>query len=402
MAYTFRRPKIFDSMVNSIPSLSFDTTKISKIQYLLIFSIREDEALYKAYLAKLIHFPTFWPIIVTFIMISIIHDNFISAFDRTHALFQANFYISVVNYAFMVIYTIAIAIQHYSSVCDEYVLSFSKFVLDRFFFGSLDDIIIVLVATTAGLHLLHTVNTQDCPSCDSPYAVVCCDSKYSNSPVFQRFMEHQEFPIGQIFFGYLSLKILPNYFKSMNRHVVIASWGILTAFVIAAYVWQKFPLKPFTVLFIVFFFCALYENERDKMATYLQGTNPPLLFVMIDFVIAGKDALNKERHILSLQVSQQKKDIERKLNLALVHQILPPKVAEQIIAGKQVAPEAFDEVTIFFSDVEGFTTICSQVTPDKVVNMLNDLYTVMDYCTSKFPLYKVETIGDAYMVSDIW
>lgn len=109
--------------------------------------------------------------------------------------------------------------------------------------------------------------------------------------------------------------------------------------------------------------------------------------------------MNKERHQLSLQVNQQKKDIERKLNLALVHQILPPKVAEQIIAGKQVAPEAFDEVTIFFSDVEGFTTICSQVTPDKVVNMLNDLYTVMDYCTSKFPLYKVETIGDAYMVS---
>jgi hypothetical protein len=32
------------------------------------------------------------------------------------------------------------------------------------------------------------------------------------------------------------------------------------------------------------------------------------------------------------------------------------------------------------------------------VRMLNDLYTVMDYCTSLFPLYKVETIGDAYMV----
>ncbi len=108
--------------------------------------------------------------------------------------------------------------------------------------------------------------------------------------------------------------------------------------------------------------------------------------------------MNKERDQLRATQEKSKKDIARKLNLALVHQILPPKVAEQIIAGKQVAPEMFEEVTIFFSDVEGFTTICSQVTPAEVVNMLNDLYTVMDYCTSKFPLYKVETIGDAYMV----
>ena len=272
MAYTFRRPKIFDSMVNSIPSLSFDTTKISRIEYLLIFSIREDEALYKAYLAKMVHFPTFWPIIVTFILISIIHDNFISAFDRTHALFLVNFYISVVNYAFMVLYTVCIAILHYSSKCYDIFVSFAKMVLDRWFFGSLDDIIIILVATTAGLHLLNVVHTYECPSCDSLYAVVCCDHTYSNSPVFQRFLKHQEFPIGQIFFGYVSLKILPNYFKSMNRHIVLLSWAILTGFVIAAYVWQHFRLKPFTVLFVIFFFCALYENERDKMATYLQGT----------------------------------------------------------------------------------------------------------------------------------
>ena len=55
-------------------------------------------------------------------------------------------------------------------------------------------------------------------------------------------------------------------------------------------------------------------------------------------------------------------------------------------------------MTIFFSDVVGFTNICAAVTPIQVVKMLNELYTVMDYCTSHFPLYKVETIGDAYML----
>ena len=84
-----------------------------------------------------------------------------------------------------------------------------------------------------------------------------------------------------------------------------------------------------------------------------------------------------------------------------MHQILPRKVAEQLIAGQTVQPESFEQVTIFFSDVEGFTKICAAVSPIQVVRMLNELYTVMDYCTSLFPLYKVETIGDAYMVRDL-
>lgn len=42
--------------------------------------------------------------------------------------------------------------------------------------------------------------------------------------------------------------------------------------------------------------------------------------------------------------------------------------------------------------------MAASVKPIHVVDLLNRLYTVMDYCASLFPLYKVETIGDAYMV----
>lgn len=58
-------------------------------------------------------------------------------------------------------------------------------------------------------------------------------------------------------------------------------------------------------------------------------------------------------------------------------------------------PSSFTKVTLFFSDVVGFTNICDAVEPWDVIDMLNQLYTVMDHLASHFNLYKVETIGDA-------
>jgi len=89
---------------------------------------------------------------------------------------------------------------------------------------------------------------------------------------------------------------------------------------------------------------------------------------------------------------------EQNISLSLLHQMFPKQVTALLRAGKPVPPEAFECVTIFFSDIEGFTTIASEVDPIDVVHLLNRLYIVMDYCASLLPVYKVETIGDAYMV----
>lgn len=94
---------------------------------------------------------------------------------------------------------------------------------------------------------------------------------------------------------------------------------------------------------------------------------------------------------------QQKKLAQAERSEELLFDVFPKHIAEAIRDGRKVDPESRQVVTIFFSDIVGFTNISSTLSALKVSDMLDRLYIQFDDLSRKHDVFKVETIGDAYM-----
>ena len=98
-------------------------------------------------------------------------------------------------------------------------------------------------------------------------------------------------------------------------------------------------------------------------------------------------------------IKEQKKLVEeeKEKSDALLLNILPYKVAEDLKLKGYTEPEEFKNVSVFFSDFVGFTEISSQISPKNLIEELNELYTTFDNIMQKYHCERIKTIGDAYM-----
>ena len=92
-------------------------------------------------------------------------------------------------------------------------------------------------------------------------------------------------------------------------------------------------------------------------------------------------------------LQRQKEETER-----LLTNILPPPIAQRLRREQQVIADSFEDASVLFADLVGFTAFSAEKTPTDLVIILNQIFSEFDRLVEKHNLEKIKMIGDAYMV----
>lgn len=115
--------------------------------------------------------------------------------------------------------------------------------------------------------------------------------------------------------------------------------------------------------------------------------------------LKGRIDLSLERKVFSdqelcyIQLLEKEKDRAEQL----LKVILPPSAIIELKMSGVVQPKRYENVTVLFSDVVGFTQFCDEHPPDVTVKYLQELVDLFESVASIYGLEKVKTIGDAFM-----
>lgn len=105
------------------------------------------------------------------------------------------------------------------------------------------------------------------------------------------------------------------------------------------------------------------------------------------------ERLNRSRFLIGKDL-----ELERQRTDELVKNLLPVRIADRLKAGEKIIAESHGEATVLFADLVGFSSLTKRLSPGHLVEILNDIFSLLDDLTERHGVEKIKTIGDAYMV----
>lgn len=90
---------------------------------------------------------------------------------------------------------------------------------------------------------------------------------------------------------------------------------------------------------------------------------------------------------------------EKNRSERLLLNILPNSIAQRLKCSPALIADYFEQVSILFADIQNFTPLCKNLSPQQLIGLLNELFCIFDTLTQKYGLEKIKTNGDGYMAA---
>lgn len=169
---------------------------------------------------------------------------------------------------------------------------------------------------------------------------------------------------------------------------------ILVLMATHAFRWLPFPLALATSLAVVVGY--------DVQLVIQGGVEPPVIlnnhFFFLSALLLGSVAsYSSERSARMSFLHALRAEDERARNEALLRNILPEPVAERLKQQPGPVAERFEEVSVLFLDLVGFSAHSAAVAPETLVAELNTLFSELDEIARAHGVEKIKTMGDAYL-----
>ena len=129
-------------------------------------------------------------------------------------------------------------------------------------------------------------------------------------------------------------------------------------------------------------------NQRQMLENFIGCTVGTSLILFAIVFYAVREAARAE------EVAER----EYKRSESLLVNILPETVARRLKSSTQIVADRYDDASVLFADMAGFTARASHNSPTQLVQLLNNVFTAFDHLVDKHGLEKIKTTGDGYMV----
>jgi len=185
-------------------------------------------------------------------------------------------------------------------------------------------------------------------------------------------------------------RVPSSFFRQINLYIIFCNFLLFNFFCV--------PFRNVFILAVPILISISLLHMLYPAGAKPRGPNQTVMFVFLSMIICGYVGFTMETGERDTVANKKQSLIEKFIADKYLYQMLPTAVVMRLKDGQVGIVDEFKDVSLLFSDIVNFTKLASKIPAGHVVKILCYLFERFDRKTQEHKVFKVQTIGDAYVI----